>query len=98
MRTAQDYSDSLDKEAFVPLAATVGKYTAKLFGKKAGGYAATQTAKATRRANRTLGRYRGSDFGKKFGNKPLVAGGFAVGAAAGHVATGGQPLGYRPRV
>ena len=74
MKTAQEYSNSIDKEAVVgTLAATVGKGVAKLFGNKAGGYAGHNVAKMTKR-------YRKTNMYKNYGNTPLhVAGGVAAG-------------------
>lgn len=97
MRTAQDYLDGMDKEAAGSLAYKAFQGVTNLFGAKAGVIAGKTVARGTKFSNNAYKKYKGTAIAKKYGDKPLVAGGVAAGAAAGHVATGGQPLAFRPR-
>ena len=96
MRTAQDYLDGMDKEAFImgagklalkglnATAQKVGKFTVKppkpSFGTQMGNNYKT----AKKWSSEQYGKYKKTDIGKKYGDAPLWA--------AGGVATGGVVL------
>ena len=106
MRTAVEYSESVDKEAMAGLAyKAFSKLTtgaSKMFGKQTGVsmIKAKNKLKAMKTsagisAKKHYDSYKKGSMYKRYGDKPLVVGGILAGGALGSAATGGQPLAYR---